>query len=138
MAPNRPYILRAYYEWLTDNQLTPHLVVDATIVGTVVPRQFVQDGQIVLNISSTAVQGLQLGNDEIRFSARFSGQPMQVILPLAAVIAIYARENGAGQVFEPEEAYENQADLELEQEVAIDEVDEKPKPKKGNHLTLVK
>lgn len=102
MTPKRPYLLRALYEWISDNELTPHLVVDATIVGTVVPQDFVSEGQIVLNISSTAVQGLQLADDEVRFNARFGGKPMQVIVPMTAVLAIYARENGAGTMFEAE------------------------------------
>lgn len=102
MTPKRPYLLRALYEWIVDNDLTPHLVVDATIVGTVVPQNFVSEGQIVLNISPTAVQGLQLADHEVRFSARFGGQPMQVIVPMTAALAIYARENGAGAMFEAE------------------------------------
>ncbi|MDV6315992.1 ClpXP protease specificity-enhancing factor [Idiomarina sp. HP20-50] len=102
MTPKRPYLLRALYEWIVDNDLTPHLVVDATIVGTVVPQNFVSEGQIVLNMSPTAVQGLQLADHEVRFSARFGGQPMQVIVPMTAALAIYARENGAGAMFEAE------------------------------------
>ena len=102
MTPKRPYLMRALYDWIVDNQLTPHLVVDATIVGTKVPQQFVQDGQIVLNISPTAVVGLQLMDTEVRFNARFGGQPMEVIVPMTAALAIYARENGAGAMFEAE------------------------------------
>ncbi|RUO55212.1 ClpXP protease specificity-enhancing factor [Idiomarina fontislapidosi] len=102
MTPKRPYLMRALYDWIVDNQLTPHLVVDATIVGTQVPQQFVQDGQIVLNISPTAVVGLQLMDTEVRFNARFGGQPMEVIVPMTAALAIYARENGAGAMFEAE------------------------------------
>ena len=102
MTPKRPYLLRALYDWIVDNQLTPHLVVDATIVGTKVPQQFVKDGQITLNISPTAVAGLQLLDDAIRFNARFSGQPMEVIVPMTAALALFARENGAGAMFEAE------------------------------------
>ncbi|MGM0525309.1 MAG: ClpXP protease specificity-enhancing factor [Pseudomonadota bacterium] len=102
MTPKRPYLLRALYDWIVDNQLTPHLVADATIVGTQVPQQFVKDGQITLNISPTAVAGLQLLDHEIRFNARFGGQPMDVIVPMTAALALFARENGAGAMFEAE------------------------------------
>ncbi len=102
MTPKRPYLLRALYDWIVDNQLTPHLVGDATIVGTKVPQQFVNDGQITLNISPSAVVGLQLLDDEIRFNARFGGQPMEVIVPMTAALALFARENGAGAMFEAE------------------------------------
>ncbi|MAK72360.1 MAG: ClpXP protease specificity-enhancing factor [Idiomarinaceae bacterium] len=102
MTPKRPYLLRALYDWIVDNQLTPHLVVDATIVGTKVPQQFVKDGQITLNISPSAVVGLQVLDDAIRFNARFSGQPMEVIVPMTAALALFARENGAGAMFEAE------------------------------------
>ncbi len=102
MTPKRPYLLRALYDWIVDNQMTPHLVVDATIVGTKVPQQFVNDGQITLNISPSAVVGLQLLDDEIRFNARFGGQPMEVIVPMTAALALFARENGAGAMFEAE------------------------------------
>ncbi len=105
MTPRRPYMLRAFYDWLVDNDLTPHLVVEATMPGVRVPLEFVQDGQIILNIAPRAVGNLELGNDAITFSARFSGRPHSVIVPLYAVQAIYARENGAGTMFEPEEAY---------------------------------
>lgn len=104
MKSSRPYIALALYEWLLDNELTPHLVVDATQPGVEVPRQFVQNGQIVLNVAPTAVRDLFMENQAIGFNARFGGQPMQVMIPTPALIAIYARENGAGMVFghEPE------------------------------------
>ncbi|MGM0542773.1 MAG: ClpXP protease specificity-enhancing factor [Pseudomonadota bacterium] len=104
MKSSRPYIARALYEWLVDNELTPHLVVDATQPGVEVPRQFVQNGQIVLNVAPMAVRDLFMENQAVGFNARFGGQPMQVMIPTPALIAIYARENGAGMVFghEPE------------------------------------
>lgn len=104
MKSSRPYLARALYEWLLDNELTPYLVVDATQPGVEIPRQFVQNGQIVLNVAPTAVRDLFMENQAIGFSARFGGQPMQVMIPTPALIAIYARENGAGMVFghEPE------------------------------------
>ena len=106
MKPRRPYLVRAYYDWLLDNNLTPHLVVDAMLLGVQVPMDFVRDGQIVLNIAPRAVGNLELGNDAIRFNARFGGIPQQVDVPMAAVLALYARENGAGTLFEPEVAYD--------------------------------
>ncbi|GLP95806.1 stringent starvation protein B [Paraferrimonas sedimenticola] len=151
LSPNRPYLLRAYYEWLSDNELTPHIVVDATVAGTQVPQQYVKDGQIVLNILSSAVVGLQMGNDEVRFNARFGGKPHQVVLPMASIIAIYARENGAGTVFDAEDAYDLESEMPLEQE--LDEVEQapelvsdsnasesspKPKNKDRSHLRVVK
>lgn len=106
LTARRPYLLRAFYEWLLDNDLTPHLVVDINLPGVMVPLEYARDGQIVLNIAPRAVGNLELGNDEVRFSARFGGVPRQVSVPLAAVLAVYARENGAGTMFEPEPAYE--------------------------------
>ncbi|KLV06363.1 ClpXP protease specificity-enhancing factor [Photobacterium ganghwense] len=134
MTPRRPYILRAFYDWLVDNDLTPHLVVDATQPGVQVPMEFVSDGQIVLNIAPRAVGNLELGNEAISFNARFSGRPHSVIVPLYAALAIYARENGAGTMFEPEPAYmadiEELDDIELEDDAPMVlssvEVDEEP------------
>lgn len=114
MTARRPYLLRAFYEWLLDNQLTPHIVVDINVPGVMVPLEYARDGQIVLNVAPRAVGNLELGNDDVRFSARFGGVPRQITVPLAAVMAIYARENGAGTMFEPEPAYDeaelNEAD----------------------------
>lgn len=107
MTPRRPYLVRAMYEWLLDNQLTPHLAVDADYPGCQVPWQFVQDGQIILNISPTAVTNFTADNEAVQFNARFSGNPHRVIVPMGAILAMYARENGAGSMFEPEPYYEN-------------------------------
>lgn len=128
MTPRRPYLVRAFYDWLVDNDLTPHLVVDATLPGVKVPMEFVSDGQIVLNIAPRAVGNLELGNEAISFNARFSGRPHSVIVPLYAVMAIYARENGAGTMFEPEPAYEpelaEQAELDADDEPLIEIAEE--------------
>jgi len=138
MTPKRPYLLRALYEWIVDNNLTPHLVVDATIVGTVVPQNFVSEGQIVLNMSPTAVQGLQLADHEVRFNARFGGQPMQVIVPMTAALAIYARENGAGAMFEAEPELDKMPEPEDEEKPNSEsDVEQKPTKKKPN-LKVVK
>jgi len=102
MKSRRPYLLRAMHEWISDSNCTPHLVVDAGAAGVEVPRQFVQDGKIVLNISWTATAQLQIGNDELSFSGRFGGASMQVRVPMGAVLAIYARETGQGMIFAEE------------------------------------
>ncbi|WP_300003186.1 ClpXP protease specificity-enhancing factor [uncultured Cedecea sp.] len=110
LSPRRPYLLRAFYEWLLDNDLTPHVVVDISLPDVQVPLEYARDGQIVLNIAPRAVGNLQLTNDSVSFSARFGGVPRQVYVPMAAVLAIYARENGAGTMFEPEAGYEEDAE----------------------------
>lgn len=103
MTPLKPYLIRSIYEWIVDNQLTPHLLVNAEDSSAVLPEDFIEDGKIVLNIRPEAIQGLILGNDEIQFNARFSGKPTHIITPTTAVLAIYAKENGKGMVFDPEE-----------------------------------
>ena len=96
MSSTRPYLIRAMYEWLVDNQCTPHLLVEVKDEQTRVPRQFVDKGVIVLNVSPSAVKFLELGNERISFNARFGGKPHDIDVPVAAVQAIYARENGQG------------------------------------------
>ena len=98
----RPYLVRAMHEWMTDNGQTPHLVVDAGIAGTEVPKSFVRDGRITLNVGWQATQGLKLGNEWIEFAARFGGVSQQVRVPVAAVLGIYARETGQGMLFQDE------------------------------------
>ncbi len=100
MSANRPYLVRAFHEWIVDNGCTPHLLVDANDPRCVVPQQFVKDGVIVLNISPSAVRDLSLGNEYVMFSARFGGVAQEITVPLGAVRAIYARENGQGMAFE--------------------------------------
>lgn len=106
MTPLKPYLIRSIYEWITDNNLTPHLLVNAEYPGVNLPTDFVEDGRIVLNIRPEAIQGLVLDNDEIQFNARFSGKPMRINAPIPAVLAIYAKENGRGMVFDPEDTNE--------------------------------
>lgn len=103
MTPNRPYLLRAIHEWLLDNQCTPHLMVDANAEGVDVPQNYVKDGKIVLNVGPSAIEGLRIGNDEVSFLARFSGVSQMVAIPMSAVLAIYAKENGRGMMFGEEE-----------------------------------
>ena len=99
MTSSRPYLLRALNEWIMDNTMTPHIVVDASGDGVIVPLQFVENGKIVLNISPFAVRDLLLNDESILFSARFAGKSMNVVVPVANVLAIYAKENGQGMVF---------------------------------------
>jgi stringent starvation protein B len=102
ISPRRPYLVRAMHEWMTDNNQTPHIVVDVTVAGVEVPTAYVKDGRIVLNVSWQATHGLKLGNDLVEFSARFGGVPYQVRVPTQAVVGIYARETGQGMLFQEE------------------------------------
>lgn len=100
---NRSYLLRAFYDWIVDNHLTPYILIDAELPHVEVPKQYVQDGKITLNISPDAVLNLKKDNKAIQFEASFNGQSMLVYAPIKAVLAIYARENGQGMVFSEEE-----------------------------------
>ena len=103
MSSSRPYLIRAMYEWIVDNDFTPHVIVNAKAVGVEVPQQYVnKDGHIVLNIAPTAVVSLDLGNKAVAFNARFGGIPTDVYVPCRAVLGVYAKENGQGMMFEPE------------------------------------
>ena len=99
MTSSRPYLLRAVHEWIADNDLTPQIVVNAEYEHVRVPDAYVRDGKIVLNISPTAVRGLSIGNEWVEFSARFGGDSFDVVVPVNAVLAIMARENGTGMSF---------------------------------------
>jgi len=103
MNSSRPYIIRALYEWILDNEMTPYLLVNAQLENVMVPGQYVKDGQIVLNISPSAVMRLDLANDAISFNGRFGGVATDIYIPVGAVVGIYARENGQGMVFDPED-----------------------------------
>lgn len=127
MTPSRPYLLRAIHEWLLDNSMTPHLLVNAQVEGVSVPQQYVQDGRIILNISPTAVQNLVLDNEEVVFNARFGGQPFQIYVPMRAVLGIYSKENGQGTMFGDEESYTKDGP---------DDDPEPPKPDDGNRPKL--
>lgn len=110
LAGSRPYFIRAVNEWLLDQGLTPHLLVDATWPSVEVPQAFVEKGRIVLNIRPSAVRDLSLGNDIISFSARFTGVTYTIFVPVGAVLGIYAREHGEGLFFEADE-YSRDAEL---------------------------
>ncbi len=134
MTSNQPYLLRAFYDWIVDNDLTPHLVVDATISGVQVPQEHIKDGQIVLNVSPTACAKLVISNIDVTFEARFGGIARSLMVPCAAVQAIYAKENGAGTLFTAEEIATEQEEAET-----IDSPAEPVKPeKKKPTLTIVK
>jgi len=106
MTSSRPYLIRALHEWIVANNLTPYVLVDCRLSDVHVPTEHISDDRIVLNVSPTATQALTLGNDQVRFSARFGGNPRTVEFPVQAVLAIYARENGRGMVFSNESSDE--------------------------------
>ena len=149
MTSQRPYLLRALYEWIADNGMTPHVLVDARAPGVRVPAHTVKDGQVVLNVAERAVARLEMDNDALRFSARFGGVSQSVVVPIAAVIAIYARETGQGMALPPdiqteagsEEAGEMDAAPPAMPEPSADPSDPSPQPdppKRGGHLRIVK
>jgi len=104
MSSNRPYLIRGMYDWILDNNMTPCLLIDATFEGIRVPEGHVNDGKMVLNISSGATRDLDIGNEWVTFSTRFDGNAFAIKIPISAVSAIYARENGQGMIF-PEETH---------------------------------
>lgn len=99
MTSSRPYLVRALYEWIADNGLTPYLLVDCATEGVVAPVEYAEDGKLVLNVAPRAVRDLHMGNDGVGFNARFGGVALDVWLPMASLLAIYARENGQGMLF---------------------------------------
>jgi stringent starvation protein B len=103
MNSSKPYLIRALYEWIVDNDTTPYLLVDAEQDDVMVPQDYVQEGKIILNISPGSIRELNLGNDAISFNARFSGKAMDLYIPVNAVLAIYAKENGQGMMFEADD-----------------------------------
>ncbi len=147
----RPYLIRAIYEWAVDNSLTPHVVVAADAPGVSVPRQFVQDGRITLNLSPMAVQSLHLDQEPMWFSARFQGRPFDVVMPSGAILAVFARENGEGIVFGEVETEETNAQsapasfsktttqpMPAGEPTDPNEPPEPPKPRGRGHLRVVK
>lgn len=104
MTSNRPYLVRALYEWISDNGLTPYLLVDAAAEGVRVPPGSAREGRVVLNIAARAVTRFEIANDHVAFLARFSGVSQSVHVPMAAVLAIYAQENGQGMMFQPDDS----------------------------------
>jgi stringent starvation protein B len=147
MTSHRPYLLRALYEWIIDNGMTPHVLVDATQPGVRVPAHTVKEGKVVLNIAERAVAKLEMDNESIRFTARFGGVSHPVAVPISAVLAIYARETGQGMAL-PEDIPGN-GDAQGDEEMPVSESegdiidgppddDETPPPRRGGHLRVVK
>ena len=132
MTSNRPYLIRAIHQWINDNGMTPYLLVDAAHPGVVVPPQAIKEGRVVLNIAARAVAGLDMGNRELRFKARFGGVSHSVVVPMPAILAIYAQETGQGMML-PEDGGA------LAEEPPND-APEPPEdgPKRGGHLRVVK
>ncbi|KGJ95304.1 ClpXP protease specificity-enhancing factor [Colwellia psychrerythraea] len=120
MSSNKPYLIKAFYEWISDNDLTPYIMVDVNVYGVLVPMSYVADGQIVLNIASSAVGTIALGDRAIEFSARFGGKLEHITVPYGAVGAIYAKENGAGTSLPIEHPVEDEDEI-------VDVPPEKPK-----------
>lgn len=127
---NRPYLIRAMYDWIVDNEWTPNFQVDADYPNIYIPRQFVEEGLIVLNASPNAVRQLEMTNDWFSFKARFQGLEQEVGFPPEAVLAIFARENGQGMPF-PKEDYSEVA-------AATSDKPKTPTKKKKPHLSIVK
>ncbi len=124
MTSSRPYLIRAIYDWISENDLTPYILVDALAPDLRAPEKYVENNKIILNLSQGAVHELQIDNDWIMFNARFDGQKMEVTVPTGAVLAIYAKENGRGMVLENGEN--------------VPPTDTPPKPTKKPHLQVVK
>lgn len=121
MTSNKPYMIRAIYDWILDNHMTPYMLVQADYPHNQLPQYFVQDGKILLNVSPAACRGIVMDNEKIIFTARFSGKVEQIVFAPGSVLAVYAKENGRGMEFE----------IEMQQETAS-------APRRGPRLTLVK
>ncbi len=144
MTSTRPYLIRAFYDWIMDNNGTPHIVVNASFVGVEVPQEYVQNGQIVLNVALSAVSAFKMSEIAIEFQARFSGRVRVVYIPCEAVLAIYAKENGRGMVFAEEGG---EPPIPPQRSLAADRAapstpkkatDSKESKKRPSHLTVVK
>ncbi|OUS30592.1 ClpXP protease specificity-enhancing factor [Thalassotalea sp. 42_200_T64] len=131
MTSNKPYLIRAFYDWILDNELTPYIAVDANYPNVMVPEQYIEDGQIVLNITPGSVGAISMTGEVIEFSARFGGKVQQLYVPFEAVGAIYARENGVGSSFAVDYPEADSADIKDAEAV-------KPEKKGKPSLSIVK
>ena len=138
MTSHRPYLLRALYAWIADNDMTPHLLVDASRPGVQVPAFAVNDGKVVLNVAARAVSALEMGNEAIVFTARFGGVSHSVWVPVTAVLAIYARETGQGMSLPDELGGAAMQPSEIDSGDDDGGDDHTPQPKRGGHLRVVK
>ncbi len=127
MTPSRPYLVRAFYEWILDNDMTPYLVIDAEDPKANVPTEYIEDGKIVLNISPHATEGLHISNTTLEFNASFSGEVFYISAPVSAILAIYSRESGRGMVFNEDEYDED----EMESGSGDGDDDDTPPPQSG-------
>jgi stringent starvation protein B len=132
MTSNRPYLMRAIFEWIIDNGLTPHVLIDAEVPEVQVPRQYVDEGRIILNISPSAVQNFSIDNQWLSFNARFGGKPFEIFAPIHAIRAVYAAENSEGMMFEP------MPESEVEPPTEPEPDPEPPKPSSRPSLRVVK
>ena len=126
MNSSRPYLVRALYEWIVDNDCTPHMLVNAEYPSVQIPQGFASDGQIVLNVSPSAVRNLHMDNEAVSFDGRFGGVSHTLYVPTSAILGIYARENGQGMVFDLEPQLMDDEEVELEEDVTPD--DDVPPP----------
>ncbi len=146
MTSHRPYLLRALWEWIADNGMTPHLLVDATRPGVRVPPHTIKDGKVVLNIADRAVARLEMGNDAVSFSARFAGASHSVVVPVPAILAIYARETGQGMALPeemgpsppPQDVSDEEGESTTPDSPGSPDDDGAPPPRRGAHLRVVK
>jgi len=135
VKPRRPYLLRALYEWILDSDEVPNILVDTEVTGVIVPTEYVQDGQIVLNISPTAVKDLSLGNDYVMCFGRFSGRNFEIVLPIESIRAIYCRDSVQVLAFEDEAFDTPSEDKAFTEQSKLDGGD-KPVDKNGSGPTL--
>ncbi|KQQ67690.1 peptidase [Pseudomonas sp. Leaf127] len=139
MNSSRPYLIRALYEWIVDNDCTPHVLVNAEYPSVQVPQGFANDGQIVLNVSPTAVRHLHMDNEAVSFEGRFGGVPHTLYVPAGAILGIYARENGQGMVFDLEPSLDEHDVDEIDMEDDAPPPDnEPPRPSGRPSLKVVK
>ncbi|MEE5102203.1 ClpXP protease specificity-enhancing factor [Pseudomonas alliivorans] len=138
MNSSRPYLVRALYEWIVDNDCTPHMLVNAEYPSVQVPQGFANDGQIVLNVSPSAVRHLHMDNEAVSFEGRFGGVPHTLYVPVGAILGIYARENGQGMVFDLEPSLEEDEEIELDDGDDTPPDNEPPRPTGRPSLKVVK
>ncbi|KPY46449.1 ClpXP protease specificity-enhancing factor [Pseudomonas syringae pv. ribicola] len=138
MNSSRPYLVRALYEWIVDNDCTPHMLVNAEYPSVQVPQGFANDGQIVLNVSPSAVRHLHMDNEAVSFEGRFGGVPHTLYVPVGAILGIYARENGQGMVFDLEPSLEEDEEIELDDGDDTPPDSDPPRPTGRPSLKVVK
>lgn len=139
-TPNKPYLFRAIYDWILDNDGTPYLLVDATLPDVIVPNEHIKDGQIILNASPSAIQNWFVDNDAVSFSARFSGKAQQIFIPMNSLMAIYAQENSLGMAFPESVEQASHGEEEDKQELlpVNNPENKKERVSKPSHLKVIK